>query len=1078
MQQLDIRKQEELQQAYVLSNEFVEKNYLSELAKCNVATMPKEIQAFSTQNNVRLFKVNKLVYDKNENNLDKLATVFNTIGNMDSTLLFMIDSDGDHTDLYVGIRSRTSDQFANPAKEALEKSFAGNFPGSEIRSLRNTEIENVIDKIFTSDLTSTEKVISSVSGIPSLKDEDKTKFVQGIEKLIDAMRGEKFSAVFVADSVNYQQISTIRQGYEKLYSQLVPFQSSELSFGESDSQTVTEGITKGFTHTVNESLSDTHNYTQGQSDTTTTGTNNSTSRSPGMGLTAGAAIAGMALLAVNPIAAVGVAVAGGTIGGLIGNKTKGENKSEAVSTNSSTSTGSSTTKGNSDSTSTTENDSEANTTGQTRSLSMKFENKSVSNLLEKIDEQLVRLRGSEDFGMWNSATYFLSENPQTARVAASNYKAIMRGENSSVEHSFINTWDHQNKKNLLEVGNYLKKLHHPLIDYKTEFDSGLPFVSPGSLISGKELAIQFGLPQKSISGVPVVETAEFGRNVMTYDMDDAHKKSLKLGRVFHMGKPENTAVHLDLESLAMHTFITGSTGAGKSNAVYKILAEANNKGVKFLVIEPAKGEYKQVFGGRSDVHVFGTNSKYAPLFKINPFRFHEEIHVLEHIDRVVEIFNACWPMYAAMPAVLKDSIERTYEHVGWDLDNSIHIEEEPIFPTLHDLLRILPIVINESAYSEELKSNYVGALVTRVKSLTNGLVGKLFSDDETPNHHLFDENCLIDLSRIGSSETKSLLMGILFMRLQEHRMAELLGMNQKLKHITVLEEAHHLLRRTSSEQSQEGSNLQGKSVEMITNAIAEMRTYGEGFIIADQSPNLLDFSAIRNTNTKIILRLPDGSDREDVGASASLNEDQINEIPKLRTGVAVIYQNNWLQPILCAIDEHEGAQGYIHEYNAAESFIERKEKMGLLMQILLVGRVTEEKKVDDLVKEADVLKQWLTALPINRQLKKELLVELYQFEQTKKITYWEQDQFHELSSVISQLLDGEKFINYAKDSKDFEIYNEKIGSAIERFVTIDNPELARAMTQSILYLHSIERPGFKEFYFNWVEDSRKKVRFI
>ena len=67
----------------------------------------------------------------------------------------------------------------------------------------------------------------------------------------------------------------------------------------------------------------------------------------------------------------------------------------------------------------------------------------------------------------------------------------------------------------------------------------------------------------------------------------------------------------------------------------------------------------------------------------------------------------------------------------------------------------------------------------------------------------------------------------------------LLHIYSGLQHITVLEEAHNLLRRTSTEQSQESSNLQGKSVEMLTNAIAEMRTYGEGFIIADQAPGLL-----------------------------------------------------------------------------------------------------------------------------------------------------------------------------------------------------------------------------------------------
>ena len=57
-----------------------------------------------------------------------------------------------------------------------------------------------------------------------------------------------------------------------------------------------------------------------------------------------------------------------------------------------------------------------------------------------------------------------------------------------------------------------------------------------------------------------------------------------------------------------------------------------------------------------------------------------------------------------------------------------------------------------------------------------------------------------------------------------------LPMNADMRHVTVLEEAHNLLRRTSIEQPTESSNILGKSVEMIANAIAEMRTYGEGFI--------------------------------------------------------------------------------------------------------------------------------------------------------------------------------------------------------------------------------------------------------
>jgi hypothetical protein len=181
----------------------------------------------------------------------------------------------------------------------------------------------------------------------------------------------------------------------------------------------------------------------------------------------------------------------------------------------------------------------------------------------------------------------------------------------------------------------------------------------------------------------------------------------------------------------------------------------------------------------------------------------------------------------------------------------------------------------------------------------------VFTSNEIPSHELFDKNVIVDLSRVGSSETKSLIMGLLVMKLQEHRMATCNEMNAKLKHVTVLEEAHNLLKRTSTEQSSEGSNMLGKSVEMLTNAIAEMRTYGEGFIIIDQSPTAVDISAIKNTNTKIIMRLPDFSDRELVGKAANLNEDQIIELAKLPRGVGAVYQNEWVEAVLCKINHFE-----------------------------------------------------------------------------------------------------------------------------------------------------------------------------
>lgn len=562
--------------------------------------------------------------------------------------------------------------------------------------------------------------------------------------------------------------------------------------------------------------------------------------------------------------------------------------------------------------------------GKNEGITQNYTNFNVQHALELLKEQMKRFEQSTALGMWDFAAYVLSEDPNVANNVAHSYLALTLGEDSYMSKSAINTWRgnvEDEAGQAKEITEYIKMLRHPLfglnpgvvgkveddevkveVDEDTEFIVYPPIVTATTSLSGEELAYSLNFPQKSIAGLPVLECVEFGRNVVTYDEVRQDAPEIGLGNVFHMNHTENTKVSLSKKSLASHTFITGSTGSGKSNTVYHMLDRARKQGVKFLVVEPAKGEYKNVFGGRKDVTVLGTNPKLSQLLRINPFSFPENIHVLEHMDRLVEIFNVCWPMYAAMPAVLKNAVEKSYVDCGWDIVKSENKYGEELYPSFADVARNVKEIIDSSEYDAENKGAYKGSLLTRLQSLCNGINGMIFVADEIPKEQLFEENVIVDLSRVGSSETKSLIMGMMVLKLQEYRMSSATGMNAELNHITVLEEAHNLLRRTSNEQSAEGSNLLGKSVEMLSNAIAEMRTYGEGFIIADQAPGLMDMSVIRNTNTKIILRLPDQADRELVGRAANLNEDQITELAKLPCGVAAVYQNEWIQPVLCKVD--------------------------------------------------------------------------------------------------------------------------------------------------------------------------------
>lgn len=907
---LDIRELSQLDKAFDLADSIVTKNYLAKVDECDVLGTTDLFDLTPVYESASLFQVKKIVYDRDENNLQKLVNTYASTVGFNSNIVMIINSDGKAVELYLGTTGANNVDSARASAEALANNLIGNFPGSiskfEDIALDNKPLESLMNNC-TKDLYVS---VSSVSGVGSPREKEDVaneNYVQGIEKMIDTMQGTAFSAIFIASLLDENQLLDIRAEYELLYSKLVPFLKSELSFNESSS----DGVTK----TLSESLSTT--LTKSKSSALSAGTTESTSHTEGRSVT------NTDTVSVNHTEGFSEGVSLGVSG--VGSVNAGHHSSTSLGYSHSLSRTKSwsdtTTFGTTKTQTNTIGDSEAKgeissiadgkslteTTG--RSLQISYMNKTVQNLLDRIDEQLERLKEGENYGIFATAAYFLAADPMATKMAASSYKGLINGNCTHVESAHINSW--QDEYSVGVIKKYLRKLQHPMFVLGDGNE-----ITPASIVSGRELAVQMGLPKKSIPGVSVIETAAFGRNV-ELDTSKTHRY-IEVGNLYHMGREEEGAngkipVKLDMDSLTMHTFITGSTGKGKSNAIYSILekvmekselADESNK-VSFLVIEPAKGEYKDKFGHYKNVSVYGTNKKKMDLLRINPFSFPEDVHVLEHIDRLIEIFNVCWPMYAAMPAVLKDAIERSYINAGWDLTESEckYFEKfgQNMYPSFIDVLKMINVVMEESKYSSDSKGDYTGALCTRVKSLTNGIYGQIFTSDELTSEELFDSNVIIDLSRVGSVETKSLVMGLLIMKMQEYRMSSNRINNSGLRHLTVLEEAHNLLKRTSSDQGSDSANLLGKSVEMLANSIAEMRTYGEGFIIADQAPGLLDMAVIRNTNTKIILGLPDMSDRELVGRAASLNDNQILELSKLKTGVAAIYQNNWLEPILCHI---------------------------------------------------------------------------------------------------------------------------------------------------------------------------------
>ena len=142
-------------------------------------------------------------------------------------------------------------------------------------------------------------------------------------------------------------------------------------------------------------------------------------------------------------------------------------------------------------------------------------------------------------------------------------------------------------------------------------------------------------------------------------------------------------------------------------------------------------------------------------------------------------------------------------------------------------------------------------------------------------------------------------MSLLMLSLYEYRISaytydsdyQRQAQENKLLHMTVVEEAHNVLTRPAIDNAGTG-NPQQVVADLFGNMLSEIRSYGEGLMIVDQVPTRLIDDAIRNTNYKIAHRLSSREDADVIGAALGLRPDQLGLIPLLQQGQAIISCDN------------------------------------------------------------------------------------------------------------------------------------------------------------------------------------------
>ena len=845
----------------------ITKSYLSELTsydvvRCTNGQIP----------NMRWIKVNEIVYEKDEFFVDNMSMLYNALHSSARNICFLLrrgycKDNKSAVEVFMGTTDISG--VNNVSGDILEKGLKGLFPGVSTERSGDIiqELKGSLDKTFA---------ISCVSGVASLREDDKKeRFVQGLEKLLDSTNGLKFAVFFVAEQVEDSECASILCNYENLYSAISPMAEVQLSFSQSETRGVSEFSSENFTENVGISLQK----------AVAKGTANSKSHTENSGTSKGKTSGwGLSLGPVSFNRGKGDSEIEGKAD--TEGRTVYENQSIIEGINRGLSKG------------TQQGEGRHTDKQESRSQQITFQDRRVKHYQNLLDKEIDRLQNALPYGLWSMGTYFIAEDDTTATALAGLYKGCIVGDESNSQVFTVNNWSKHDDKTKF-IAQHLLACQHPRFVLPSNIE-----VSSGSLVSSKELAIHMSFPQSSVPGILVREETSFGREVKSRaGLND--ENAITIGNILHLGEKSTLPVRLSLEELSKHTFVTGSTGSGKSNTLYLIIDKLIKKGKKVLVIEPTKGDYRKVFGGMADMTVYSTRENEKNLLKVNPFAFPEGIQVNEHVERLVEIFGVCWPMYAAMPAILKKSIICAYSACGWDIRKS-ECRHGRLFPTIADVVVQLKKIIASSEYSADTKGDYIGALQTRLESLQTGIYSTILSSSDCTDYEkLYDQNAIIDLHHIGSTETRSLLMAMLVLGLNEWRMSTNDDdMDLPLQHVTIIEEAHNILPRVSKHQSQEGANVLGKSVEMIADVMSRIRTYGEGFIIVDQSPSAIDESAIRNTNTKIVMNLPDGEDCLIAGRAMSLTKDkQISKLSRLAMGEAVVWQRGWNEAVLARVDE-------------------------------------------------------------------------------------------------------------------------------------------------------------------------------
>ena len=524
---------------------------------------------------------------------------------------------------------------------------------------------------------------------------------------------------------------------------------------------------------------------------------------------------------------------------------------------------------------------------------------------QRLEQRHTELRQALSSGLWQLHVLAGAPTPETAARVAGLFCASvdLAGLPYTLTPSISAT------EPIVELLGAQPDVHTPA---RTDSTAAFPFHASTVL-----LAALARVPEVEVPGVRLTLRPEFDVTPEPPPGQEGLVSPLPLGTVLDRNGIPAGNLSLSAASLNRHVFVCGATGAGKSQTVRALLEAASGAGIPWLAVEPAKAEYRLMSvrlngsaGGVVRIRPGDADQIAAGINPLAPATDADGRHfpLQTHADLVRALFLASFAADEPFPQVLSAAVTRVYEEAGWDLalGEPVTPGVRPRYPTLADLQAAAERIVSEIGYGREITDNVRGFITVRVSSLRLGTTGRFFEGGHPIDFgKLMGRNVVFEIEDVGDDRDKAFLMGTVLIQLTEHLRMQARGSGPGtapgLRHVSVFEEAHRLLRRPEEHRS--GTGATAHAVEMFAGLLAEIRAYGEGLIIAEQIPAKIIPDAVKNTAVKIVHRLPAADDRETVGATMNVTDAQSRYLVTLPPGQAAVFTDGMDYPVLAAMPD-------------------------------------------------------------------------------------------------------------------------------------------------------------------------------